>query len=572
MSRLLRLLCLVCCLCPMLADAASLAFRLERFAPEGRVSEANLRAGGLDHRFVPADTTALRDLDRPTWFRLIPLQDWQADAPPVLLVRQTRFQVLTVFPGDGAAATTLGALRADYPAHLTRGLMIFPLTAAPRTGVPIYFLAEPGGEPTQMRPVLSIETRDAAEAASLTHVRLAIGTFGALLTLALCGVCVWLMLRESLFLLFSSVVACQGFYVAMVFGEGLSLPGMEVLLPIGGRLVNLFAGLGALCAAMFARRMVDIGRIAPRLDRGFTALQWAYVVVLCAVPLVPAKGMVVLVGLGNLTVMAGTLMVLAAGFLGWRSGSRAAAFFLLAWMMMQGFTFARTASFLLGTEAGPLLYYGFPLSMVVAGVMLALGLADRVREMRLALREAQRRAQTDVLTGTLNRRSILERLDAARIAFRDTGEPVSVLFIDLDHFKRINDAHGHLAGDVCLREASKRIGGVLRRTDALGRYGGEEFLVVLQGASGQVAETIAEQIRAAVAAEPVHASQQPIPLSCSVGVASSSGDALSAEDLIARADAALYAAKRQGRNRVALAPLSSLVAPPMMAAEGKSLA
>jgi len=95
---------------------------------------------------------------------------------------------------------------------------------------------------------------------------------------------------------------------------------------------------------------------------------------------------------------------------------------------------------------------------------------------------------------------------------------------------------------------------------------------VLQGASGQVAETIAEQIRAAVAAEPVHASQQPIPLSCSVGVASSSGDALSAEDLIARADAALYAAKRQGRNRVALAPLSSLVAPPMMAAEGKSLA
>lgn len=572
MSRLFRLLCVLCLLCPAVASAAGLAFQLERLSPDHAASGTAVRAGALDERFTPADTTALRDLDRPTWFRIVPQQDWLTDAPPVLVVRQTRFQVLTVYPGHDAAATTLGALRADYPAHLTRGLMIFPFAAEPRVGVPIYFLAEPGGEPTQMRPVLSIETRDAAEAASLTHVRLAIGTFGALLTLALCGVCVWLMLRESLFLLFSSVVACQGFYVAMVFGEGLSLPGMEVLLPVGGRLVNLFAGLGALCAAMFARRMVDIGRIAPRLDRGFAALQWAYVALLFAVPLAPAKGMFVLVALGNLTVMAGTVMVLAAGFLGWRSGSRAAAFFLLAWMMMQGFTFARTASFLLGTEAGPLLYYGFPLSMVVAGVMLALGLADRVGEMRLALREAQRRAQIDALTGTLNRRSILERLDAARIAFRDTGEPVSVLFIDLDHFKRINDAHGHLAGDTCLREASKRIGSVLRRTDALGRYGGEEFLVVLQGAAGPVAGAIAEQIRAAVAAEPVHAWQQTIALSCSVGVASSSGDALSAEDLIARADAALYAAKREGRNRVALAPLSSLVAPPMLAAEGESLA
>ncbi|WP_374601148.1 diguanylate cyclase [Niveibacterium sp.] len=572
MSCLFRLLCLVCWLCPMIADAAGLAFRLERLPPDVAASEATIRAGKLDDRFALADTTALRDLDRPTWFRVVPMQDWPTDASPALVVRQTRFQVLTVFPGDGSAATKLGALRADYPTHLTRGLMIFPLGVAPRVGVPIYLLAEPGGEPTQMRPVLSIETRDAAEAASLTHVRLAIGTFGALLTLALCGVCVWLMLRESLFLLFSSVVACQGFYVAMVFGEGLSLPGMDALLPIGGRLVNLFAGLGALCALMFARRMVDIGRIAPRLDRSFVALQWAYVLLLIAVPLVPSSGMVVLVALGNLTVMAGTAMVLAAGFLGWRSGSRAAAFFLLAWMMMQGFTFARTASFLLGTETGPLLYYGFPLSMVVAGVMLALGLADRVREMRHALREAQRRAQIDALTGALNRRSILERLDAARIAFRETGEPVSVLFIDLDHFKRINDIHGHLAGDACLREACKRVGSVLRRTDALGRYGGEEFLVVLQGAAAPVAGTIAEQIRAAVAAEPVCAWQQTIAMSCSVGVASSSSDALSAEDLIARADAALYAAKRDGRNRVALAPLSPLVAPPMLAAEGESLA
>lgn len=573
MSRLTRFaLSLLCFLWPLLAAASDFPYRLQRLSAEVQAPESAVRAGLHDSGFETVATDSLRDLTRPSWFRLIPLDDWRGDSPPVLVARQTRSQVLTVYPGGNAAPTTLGSLRVDYPAHLSRGLMIFPLAAELRKGVPIYVLATPEGEPTSMRPQLSIESRDAAQASMLTHVRLAIGTFGALITLAVGGVLVWLILRERLFLVFAALVACQGFYVAMAMGEGLSLPGMGALLPYSGRLANFFAGLGALVATVFARRMVDLAGIAPRLDRAFIYLQWAYALLLLALPVMPAGGMLVLVALGNLFVMCGTTMVVAAGYLGWRSGSRAAAFFLLAWLTMQGFTFARTASLLLGLEAGPILFYGFPMSMVVAGVMLALGLADRVREMRHALNEAQRRAQTDALTGVLNRRAILERLDQARSAFRESREPLSVLFVDLDHFKRINDTYGHLAGDECLREGCRRIASVLRRTDALGRYGGEEFLIVLEGAAGAVAETIAEQIRASMAAAPVHAWSHAIALSCSVGVASSADDPLSAEDLIARADAALYQAKEAGRNRVVRAPLSSLVAPPIHASEGASLA
>lgn len=568
MLRLLRFLLLALLLNPPHAGAEGLAFRFERL-PAGRaVLASDVLSGRLDPLFVPASTDELRDPGQETWFRILPATDWSEPSPPTLIVLQTRFQQLTAFPPDHSTPTTLSALQRNFPTSQTRGILAFPLGATLLAGQSIYLRAQQSGDPTRLKPILSLTSRDAAQQASLIHVRLASGTFAALLALSLCAICTWLIVREPLFLLFSGLVASQSFYVSLTFNEGFSLPGFEPLLFFGSRLPNLFAAFGAVLAMAFARKMTDIGRIAPRLDRALCWNQRLCCVVLAALPVFPFSGMVGLIALGNLSIALGTVLIVFAGVLSWLRGSRAAAFFLLAWITMQGFTFARTFSDLAGLQPSLVVYYGFPLSMVLAAILLALGLADRIREMRSALREAQRHANTDSLTGVLNRRSILERLDAARKAFRNEGVAVSVLFVDIDHFKKINDTHGHLAGDACLREISRRLQARLRHSDAVGRYGGEEFLIVLRDVGREAAAALAEQIRSAVCAQVLSTAFGEIALSCSIGVASSGSDALSAEDLIARADAALYAAKERGRNRVAVAPESALLAPDPVPTEG----
>jgi diguanylate cyclase (GGDEF)-like protein len=131
---------------------------------------------------------------------------------------------------------------------------------------------------------------------------------------------------------------------------------------------------------------------------------------------------------------------------------------------------------------------------VAAAVLIALGVSDHVRQQSLALTDAERRAQTDPLTGVLNRRSLIERLDAACLRARARNLPISVLFLDLDHFKLINDTFSHAAGDACLAGIIPPIQAELRQSDVIGRYGGEEFVVILYGADAVAAHPIAERI------------------------------------------------------------------------------
>jgi diguanylate cyclase (GGDEF)-like protein len=175
-----------------------------------------------------------------------------------------------------------------------------------------------------------------------------------------------------------------------------------------------------------------------------------------------------------------------------------------------------------------------------------LDLQEELVRAREALREE---ATHDGLTGLLNRRALLEALEAeAERAARDE-RPVAVLLADLDRFKAINDTHGHLAGDAVLREAARRMKSVIRRYDGIGRYGGEEFLAVLPGSDGEAARAEAERVRQAVAAEPFPLGDVSVHVTCSIGVAWSAVPA-GADALVRQADVALYAAKNRGRNRV----------------------
>ncbi len=171
----------------------------------------------------------------------------------------------------------------------------------------------------------------------------------------------------------------------------------------------------------------------------------------------------------------------------------------------------------------------------------------------VAAREALRyKASHDHLTGAWSRAAVLEALAQERARAERSGASLSVAMVDFDLFKRINDAHGHLAGDAVLREGVARVTAALRASDVVGRYGGEEFLVVMPGCDAEGARAACERARAAVAATPFDLGDRKVPVTVSVGVAGWEG-ARDLGELVDRADAALYRAKRGGRDRVELA-------------------
>jgi diguanylate cyclase (GGDEF)-like protein len=176
----------------------------------------------------------------------------------------------------------------------------------------------------------------------------------------------------------------------------------------------------------------------------------------------------------------------------------------------------------------------------------------RLQEGLLAAQEAlRRRATHDDLTGLWNRGMILERLTHEVSRARREHTPLSVAMADLDHFKQINDTHGHAAGDAVLRYAAHRLRDTLRDYDCLGRYGGEEFLLVVPKCDAAAAIDTAERLRAAVAVACVPFGSSSIPVTVSVGVASTDAVGYDEAALMRAADAALYEAKAGGRNRVA---------------------
>ncbi len=174
----------------------------------------------------------------------------------------------------------------------------------------------------------------------------------------------------------------------------------------------------------------------------------------------------------------------------------------------------------------------------------------------LAAQEAlQHQATHDALTGLWNRPAILNALRREQQRARREGKPLCVVMLDLDHFKRINDTYGHAAGDDVLYQAAQRIQASLRPYDEVGRYGGEEFLIVLSGCGQADGLALAERLRQAIAGEPLKTLVGPLSITASLGLAASPPDArLSAGALVRAADAALYRAKEAGRNRVEAAP------------------
>jgi diguanylate cyclase (GGDEF)-like protein len=378
---------------------------------------------------------------------------------------------------------------------------------------------------------------------------------GGLTAMALGALLIWFILKDKLFLLYPGIFLLEALYLAFFSGEGFEWPMLSHARSFAAFSWNVPVALSGAMACLFIREIADLRHSSPRVYTTFGWLAWAFAALaLSNVADVFGWGGFV-AAVGNVMFLGSALFTLIVAFLSWRRGNRAAGWFLIAWMTLETLTIATAIRLLVSrTEnAEGLLYYGLPLSMVAAAILIALGVADRLREQRLALSEAERRAQTDPLTGVLNRRSLVERLDAACMRARARGLPIALLFIDLDHFKQINDSYGHAAGDACLGAIIVPIQAELRQSDVIGRWGGEEFVVILSSADIAAAHPIAERIRNRVAEIRVDGFGAPIKLTCSIGVATSDTLGVWGEHLIAQADAAVYAAKRSGRNRVQVA-------------------
>ena len=195
------------------------------------------------------------------------------------------------------------------------------------------------------------------------------------------------------------------------------------------------------------------------------------------------------------------------------------------------------------------------LYFVACALVVSSSLAYLLMHRERADEETRRLATTDPLTGLFNRRTFIELAERELARSRRDSSSLSLMILDLDHFKQVNDTYGHLVGDDVLVAFASLIRDRARRGDLVVRYGGEEFCVVLPATSLPAAVALAERIRAATAATALTA--RPMKITVSVGVTAYAGGAsVTLETLLARADEALYRAKHEGRNRVVALPLA----------------
>jgi diguanylate cyclase (GGDEF)-like protein len=168
----------------------------------------------------------------------------------------------------------------------------------------------------------------------------------------------------------------------------------------------------------------------------------------------------------------------------------------------------------------------------------------------LLFQRVEEMATRDGLTGLYNRRHFFELGEQQMRAWRRYHQPITAIMIDIDHFKSVNDTHGHAVGDDVIREVANRLGATLRDTDLVCRYGGEEFAVILVRTTDADAYEAAERLHKAVTGAPVLTSVGDLPITVSLGLAGPDSMCVDVEALLARADEALYKAKRAGRNRL----------------------
>jgi len=372
--------------------------------------------------------------------------------------------------------------------------------------------------------------------------------FAVMLTMALMALCFALMLRDNTFSWYAGYIFCYALIQSVQTGFLFHPLEFDWLAPSASLLESTAISLSVAFAALFMTRFCELQRFAPLLRAPMLALAIGMPLLV----LMRSSSIGLLVDTSQalvdpLLILAALLMLVAA-LVAASHGSRHAWFFLIGWTPLLALT-ALSSAQLSGALPGMAWISD---ASVVAGafeaIVLSIGLGDRALTMRRDRDLVRALADNDSLTGVLNRRAWSEASEA--LLEESTGRPVALLFLDLDRFKLLNDQQGHRAGDRALIEVAGALRAELRPSDLLGRYGGEEFVAMLDGVVQEQAMQVATRL-----CRRVHRLEIPVNdefmLSVSIGVAMRTfSDTV--ETLIERADQAMYQAKVSGRNQARL--------------------
>jgi two-component system, sensor histidine kinase LadS len=410
---------------------------------------------------------------------------------------------------------------------------IFPLTLSAHSEGVFYLRFESQG------PIdISLKLSTAPEViASISEEQLAYGIyFGCVLMLLVWSGLVFIAVRDKAFFAYFAYVSAFGLY--MLVNNGLAY---QFLWPQSPRWANtsllVLLHLAGFAALQFSRVILRASDFTPRLDRVAQGLQLIFVLSLLTTPLFGyAEVVVPLTGL----IMVAVLFMFFLGTVSMITGSRPARFYLLAW-----------GSFLVGSVVFLLKNFGvvphtfwsqngWQIGALVEMILLSMSLSSRMNELK-------HQSRTDSLTLLGNRRLFDDKLPTEFALARHLHRPLSLLMLDIDHFKAYNDRHGHAQGDEAIKVVANALRRHTRKPFTACRYGGEEFTVILPGADTDAAENLAERLRTTVQ-EGLSGS---LAITISVGYASLSQARFDSGDkLFEAADFALYSAKQQGRNRV----------------------
>ncbi len=482
------------------------------------------------------------------WYELRLVRDWHGPSPPLLSIGGNVRARVTVFLPPDYRPRSDTVFEASLDPTFSHHAVVYRLPPDLRADQPIYLEL---GNPGQTQPIrVAVSDEAGYRAADLRHVRLSVFFATVQLAMVLVIACFWVVLRDRMFAYFIVYVSTQAAYALTVSGELYALPGAALLTPLGFHTGQCMAALASAFSIWFILEFADLRRNTPRLAAWLGALRWPFLALAAAIWIPFLHPDAWLPNTVNFLLIVSTVLALASSWLAWRHGNRQAGFFLLSWVPLLALTVTRVVQLIAGLPLPGWLEYGFPASMAYAAVVITVGLADRTLQARNERDQATRMAQFDPLTGIFNRRAIMDWLRMAWDTGAAASGPLAVLFLDLDHFKRINDSRGHAAGDACLVAVAGAIRAELGGADRAGRYGGEEFVVVLRGNSARGAIPLAERVAARVAALQVVAGDQVIALTVSIGVAVRDASTESPEELLEQADAAQYQAKADGRNRV----------------------
>lgn len=358
----------------------------------------------------------------------------------------------------------------------------------------------------------------------------------------------WYVLAE-LFLA-AYLVGSNGLLDDLVFPHGLASD-------LTSRIMNACSSLAFLAGVLFTRRFLATALRAPVLDRVLTGAVVILVLLLGAGPLAPVAPV------SNLLALAGVLLpalLLSTGLVVWRRGFAPARWYVAAWFLMLAGVAAYTLTFLQVLPFSFWTMHGIMLGSAVEAVLLSLALAERIRTLerdRRLLAESEsllsRISRTDSLTGLFNRRLFDEEFPRLVREAGDHRRPLSLLMLDVDNFKSINDRAGHAEGDRVLKRVAHICRLAVRGDDLLFRLGGDEFAILAPLTSLAGGQRLAERIREILAGDRTKAGPEAGGVSVSIGLAQLA-DGEDGEGLFLRADRALYKAKDGGKDQVRSSP------------------